>query len=113
MSYQNRLLWAAALAALAGLVLLPLATEAGTLVTERAAAPDERAERSAAAPATRFQVRCWQYGRLLFEEQDVTLTDELVGGLKLRGTDRHRHPLMVTDTGNATCLIRANPPTRR
>lgn len=109
MSNPNKWLLAASIATLAGLMLLLPVSEAGTVVGERAPAA-ERSERDSAGRL--FQVRCWQYGRLLFEEQDVRLDDEVVGGLKLRGTDRQRHPLMVTDTGNATCLIRSNPPKR-
>jgi len=69
--------------------------------------------RPAAVPSTPlYQVRCWQYGRLLFEARDVELSGD-VAGLKLRGTDRNRQPVIVTDTGNATCLIRSVPATRR
>jgi hypothetical protein len=113
MSNPSRLLLAALTAALSGLLLLP-AAEAGTLLAERVpgAARSERSERSAAA-STLYQLRCWQHGRLLFEEQDVRLDDEVVGGLKLRGSDRQRHPLLLTDTGNATCLLRSTPEARR
>ncbi|WP_280150895.1 hypothetical protein [Piscinibacter sp. XHJ-5] len=61
----------------------------------------------AASGETLYQVRCWQYGRLLFEERDLTLPPEVAGGLKLRGTDRNRQPVYVADTGSATCLIRS------
>lgn len=53
-----------------------------------------------------YLVRCWQDGRLLFEERDVALAADVTAGLKLRGTDRQRQPVMVADTGSATCLIR-------
>ncbi len=109
MSSPSKLLLAALAAALAGVLLAP--AEAGTVLAERTAAP-ERGERGAGS-ATLYQVRCWQHGRLLFEEPEVRLDDEVVAGLKLRGSDRQRHPLMVTDTGNATCLIRSQAPTRR
>lgn len=73
-----------------------------------------------AAPAARepagaglYLVRCWQYGRLLFEERDVQLATDVTAGLKLQGIDRQRQPVYVADTGNATCLIRSTAPRRR
>jgi hypothetical protein len=70
--------------------------------------PLDAASASAAPPAEKgFQVRCWQYGRLLFEESDLQLPPEVTGGLKLRGTDRNRQPVYITDTGSSTCLIRS------
>jgi hypothetical protein len=84
------------------------------LLTALAVAADESrnpldATPSARAPAEPLYVmRCWQYGRLLFEERDLTQPPEISAGLKLRGTDRNRQPVYVTDTGNATCLIRSS-----
>jgi hypothetical protein len=99
-------LFATALAAAA------VAVPAGTVVGEPAAvAPPERAAPPPTGPL--FQVRCWQYGRLLFEEREVELSGDVVAGLKLRGSDRQRQPVMVTDTGNATCLIRRSPAPRK
>ena len=105
----NRLLAAGLLAAIAGVLLLPMWGLAGTIATDEAPV----AERPAAPPSGRFQVRCWQHGRLLFEERDVDLAGETLAGLKLRATDRQRQPVLVTDTGNATCLIRSSPPPYR
>jgi hypothetical protein len=104
MSNRNRLLLAALFAALLGVLLLPMLGVAGTVVAEHPVA-----ERPAAAPSGLYQVRCWQHGRLLFEERDIELAGDVVSGLKLRGTDRQRQPMMVSDTGNATCLIRSLP----
>jgi hypothetical protein len=103
MSYPSKLLAAALLAAIVGVLLLPLLGNAGTVAGEPAP-PAERA-----TPSKLYHVRCWQYGRLLFEERDVELSADAVGGLKLHGLDRNRRPLMVSDTGNATCLIRIQP----
>lgn len=84
--------------------------------------PEERqnafdaATRGATPPADTkglYLLRCWQYGRLLFEERDVQLPADISAGLKLRGTDRNKQALYVTDTGNATCLIRHVPPASR
>ncbi|HEV7912664.1 MAG TPA: hypothetical protein VGP22_02765 [Albitalea sp.] len=100
--------------------LLP-AVLALLLVSALAVAGDETRNPLDAAPApkstapgeTLYQVRCWQYGRLLFEERDLQLPADVSAGLKLRGTDRHRQSVYVTDTGNATCLIRSSAPARR
>jgi hypothetical protein len=103
----NRLLLAAALAAaVLGVLVLPMLGHAGTVVDEK----PMLAARPAPTPTPGvYQVRCWQYGRLLFEERDIELSGDVVSGLQLRGTDRNRQPLMVSDTGNATCLIRSLP----
>jgi hypothetical protein len=88
-----------------------------TLITALAVAADDArnpletppAGRAAAPAQTTYLVRCWQYGRLLFEERDLTQLPEITGGLRLRSTDRNRQAVYVTDTGNATCLIRSTP----
>jgi hypothetical protein len=54
-----------------------------------------------------YQIRCWQYGRLLFEENHVALPDMARYGLRIGGTDATGRPLYVADTQHATCLIRA------
>jgi hypothetical protein len=58
-------------------------------------------------PRPSYQVRCWQFGRLLFEENNVSLN--LDGGPytpKLQGTDGKGGPVYVAETKNATCLIK-------
>lgn len=93
----------AALAALA----VPAAL-AGIAASAPPAAGDDKG-----APAPRpgigpYQVRCWQYGRLLFEENRVTLPANAAQyGIKMAGTDRRNKPIYVADTRNATCLIRS------
>jgi len=67
------------------------------------------AARTAGSTESLYQVRCWQYGRLLFEEREVQLTSDIAAGLKLRASDRNKLLVYVTDTGNATCLIRGTP----
>lgn len=63
------------------------------------AAPNQK------APGT-YQLRCWQYGRLLFDEGPVTLGAEARQGAKLVAIDRHGAALIVTDAGGTTCLAR-------
>lgn len=100
-----------ALAALGLLgVLLAPPARAGRVEVDRQALPPRPA---AEAPAAGYQLRCWQYGQLLFEQRNVELDDGTLDGLKLRGTDRKRRPVILTDTGNATCLIRSDVAPKR
>ena len=65
---------------------------------------------SGRAPAT-YQLRCWQNGRLLFEEGPVTLGAEARQGARMVATDRRGGSLIVTaDLGGTTCLARPAPP---
>jgi hypothetical protein len=99
-SPSKRIALVLAVAILSTLVI-PLLVTAGTITSE---APP--AEQPAAVASGLYQVRCWQYGRLLFEERDVQLPIDVAAGVKLRGSDRNKLPVYVADTGNATCLIR-------
>jgi hypothetical protein len=54
-----------------------------------------------------YQIRCWQFGRLLFEQNRISLPAEGAQyGIKIGGTDRNDRPFYVAETKNATCLIR-------
>ena len=63
------------------------------------------------APST-YQLRCWQYGRLLFDEGPVTLGAEARRGARLVAIDGHGAALILTAAGETTCLARpfAAPP---
>jgi hypothetical protein len=89
--------------AVLGVLVAPLGW-AGRVDIDRQAVPRPAAE----APPAGYQLRCWQYGQLLFEQRNVELDDGTLDGLKLRGLDRRRRPVILTDTGNATCLIRSD-----
>lgn len=98
-----------AVVAVTGLLLqLPLAT-AGI-----ASGDDDRVVSHVPPPAPAaaqrgsgtYQLRCWQYGRLLFDEGPVTLGAEARQGAKLVAMDRHGGALIVTDAGGTTCLAR-------
>jgi hypothetical protein len=67
--------------------------------------PSNAAASSQKAPGP-YRLRCWQYGRLLFDEGPVTLGAEARQGARLVALDRHGAPLIVTDTGGTTCLAR-------
>jgi hypothetical protein len=96
-------------AALLVLLFAPTPSSAGV-----AAGADEPSAQPTAQPSGTYQIRCWQHGRLLFEENRITLPAD--GGqypLKVAGTDRNNKPIYVADTKNATCLIRSAVEERR
>ena len=62
-----------------------------------------------ATPVT-YRLRCWQFGRLLFDEGPVSLAADARQGARLVATDRNGATLIVTDAGGATCLVRASAP---
>ena len=104
-----------ALAAIAGaLIQMPRGATAGvaTGADDRVAMPPVPSPAPAAARKGQgtFQLRCWQHGRLLFDEGPVTLSPETRQGAKLVAFDRRGGTLMVTDTGWTTCLARPYPP---
>ena len=80
-----------ALSAASGMLLLhlPLGASAGVAPADgdrnAVAVPTQK------APAT-YQLRCWQYGRLLFDEGPVTLGAEARQGARLVAIDRHGAP---------------------
>jgi hypothetical protein len=101
---------AAALACLVPLGALAGITGGSSNEAARApgAASASSGDKAARAPSGTYQIRCWQDGRLLFEENQVSLpVDGARYGVKMAGTDRNGKPIYVADTRNATCLIRA------
>ena len=88
----------------AGLLLFSDLNQAGTatMSKEKASAP------VASPPTADYTIRCWQYGRLIFEEQRLAPVGEPFPYVaKLKRNDRQGSAVYLTDTGNATCLIRA------
>lgn len=99
-----------ALLAVSGLLLpLPFSAAAGIASGDGdrsvSRAPPAAAASNQKAPGT-YQLRCWQYGRLLFDEGPVTLSAEARQGARLVAIDRHGAPLIVSDAGGTTCLAR-------
>ncbi|NDZ17959.1 hypothetical protein C7T35_08680 [Variovorax sp. WS11] len=111
-----------ALAAVVGLLQLPFGASAG--VATATAATEDRVVTAlppappppASTPVPRqkgqgtYRLRCWQYGRLLFDEGPVTLGPEARQGAKLVATDRNGGSMIVTDSGWTTCQARPFPP---
>ena len=102
---------AVALVAAAGMVLQQPVGATST-VDDRAPAPQVRQPAPSAKAQGTYQLRCWQYGRLLFDEGPVTLGPEARQAARLVATDRNGAAVIVTDAGGATCMARpsAAPP---
>ena len=97
--------------------LLPLlagTTQAGVTPEDRKNGFDAATAAAASQPkGTLYQVRCWQEGRLVLEENDVQFPNDLTAqGLKLRGHDKQRRPIYLADTKNATCIVKGMPAER-
>lgn len=97
-------------AAAALLILaLPLAAAAG-LDKRYTATPGLGAQAKARPGGSGQQLRCWQYGRLILEENAVSAPAESAAyALRLHATDSPRTPLLLLSTGSATCLIKGSP----
>lgn len=96
--------WVATAAVIAGLLAASIGVTAGVIEAER--------EREA-APVKKAQpvllLRCWQEGRLLFEEPLASVPAEARKSARLSVTDRNGQSLHVIDMAGATCLIRSTP----
>jgi hypothetical protein len=104
-SLKRRIIIAAvAIGAPIGL-LSAVAGEAGAK-SPRAEAPETEAAAKAPGAKGGYQLRCWQFGRLIFEENNLSVPGE-ASAYALRMTDRSRSPVLLAETENATCLIKA------
>jgi hypothetical protein len=57
-----------------------------------------------------YTLRCWQDGRLILEEQHVSLPPVVdAASTRLQVIDRQQQPVIVAETKNATCLVKARP----
>jgi hypothetical protein len=96
---------------LAALVLLvPVLAIGAVTVGAPAPAHPPATEPPPAAPGL-YQIRCWQHGRLLFEDRITLPADGAGYGIRLSGTDRNGKPIYVAETRTATCLVRVAPGT--
>ena len=88
--------------ALALAVALACGGAAAEVALEPAPGPREPGETRAI-----YQVRCWQKGRLIFDETGIALPKDIASGaVRLRGRDRLQRPLFVVETANATCFVK-------
>lgn len=94
-----------------GLAVAAVLVPAASLATvSTVPARDTPARAAPAGPGAdgSYQIRCWQHGRLLFEENRISLhADGARQALKITATDGDGRPLYVAETDSATCLIRA------
>jgi hypothetical protein len=96
-------------------LLVPITAMSGVTNTDIAGVPPQPTEPAkSTSPGAAYQLRCWQDGRLLFEESHVALpqSDSANYRIKLAATDRRGQPIYIAETANATCLI-SKPPAER
>jgi hypothetical protein len=102
-------------AAVAGIALAGLLLHSQVTATASRAAPNAprpaqvAAANDGKAPGT-YQLRCWQYGRLLFDEGPVTLPPETRQAGRVVAFDRNGAAVIVTDSGTTTCMARPSAP---
>src|SRR5687768_10637513 len=64
-------------------------------------------------PVGAYTLRCWQDGRLILEEQHVSMPPGVDGAsTRLQVIDRNQRPMLIAETKNATCLVKARAPDR-
>jgi hypothetical protein len=88
---------------------------AGAGVKVKAAVIDGAAAPAKAAPpgsgaqqqTPRYHLRCWQDGRLLFEQAVATLPADAGRSTRLHAKDGSQEPVIVYETRNATCMARS------
>jgi len=90
-------------------LLMPFAAVAGLSITPSGGTAGQQAPADKEVkPAGAYQIRCWQFGKLLFEENRVSFpADGSQYSVRIGGTDRNSRPIYVAETKNATCLIRS------
>ncbi len=91
-------------AAALGLLVASISAVAGVIDAER---QREAAPLKKAPPV--LLLRCWQEGRLLFEEPLASVPAETRKNARLSVTDRNGQSLHVIDMAGATCLVRSTP----
>jgi hypothetical protein len=89
------------------LLVVPVMASSGASRIEPRATSPAGADAQRAAD-TRYEMRCWQQGRLVFEQNlaELPTIDASHYALKVSGTDRDGRPVYVAETSNATCLVR-------
>lgn len=100
-------------ALLVALSCASLSAAAGVASSDATNAPSVPGLPKAVRGTGNLQLSCWQYGRLLFQENQVTLPgDGSQPAVRINATDRNGRPIYVAETQNATCLLRGAEPSR-
>ncbi len=82
-------------------------------LVEDKTAPSAEASRKPAPASSGYLLRCWQEGRLIVEEYLASVPASVdLTAAKLKALDTDNHAVYVTETKNATCLLRARAPER-
>lgn len=96
--------WVATAAVIAGLLAASISAIGGVIEAER---QREAAPAKKAPPV--LLLRCWQEGRLLFEEPLASVPADARKSARLTVIDRNGQSLHVIDMTGATCLVRSTP----
>jgi len=89
------------------LLVVPVMASSGvSRIEPRATSPGSA---DAQVAGSSYEMRCWQQGRLVFEQNLVELpsSDGTPYTLRVSGADRDGRPVYVAETTNATCLLRS------
>jgi hypothetical protein len=86
-------------------VIVPVCALSGVTLVPGTGADAGRPAAQPPAPGL-YQIRCWQHGRLLFEDRISLPAQAAAYGVRMTGTDRQGRPLYMAETHNATCLVR-------
>ena len=102
-------MWTSNKAALGALAMLVPVVAVSGLVGIDAGRPGATSPPAASG----YTLRCWQDGRLILEEQHVSMPPGIdAANTRLQLIDRNRQPIVIAETRNATCLVKARPPER-
>jgi hypothetical protein len=109
----RRAKWVAAAAVAA--LLVPMIAVSGLVETPEEDQTPLIESKSKPKPApSGYVLRCWQEGRLIVEENYVTLPPGMdLNTSKLKVFDSANRPVYVAETKNATCLIRSQTAEKR
>lgn len=98
------------LALCAVVLCMPTAVVSGLEPGNKGGGEADAASKTFPALSTqRFQLRCWQYGKLIFDERNLEIPAESVRYvLSMQSGSKDKGAVHLVETVNATCLIR-NP----
>ena len=65
------------------------------------------AKASSGSSSPRYHLRCWQDGKLIFEQSVATLPADAGRSTRLQSKDGAQEPVIVYETRNATCMARS------
>ncbi len=94
---------------LAALVSLgPLPAAAGAAATPQPILPpvvEDAGDRAAPPPV--YQMKCWQFGRLIIDEPNLQEPAAQIARATVKASGPDASSLYLVETANATCLVKA------